>query len=119
MSDFEELRDHFLKNPVIAKSYREQKETLEIGRCLGQLLQRARKQKELLQVDVAERSRIQQSEISRIESGGSARGPTFETLVRYAHSVGMQLAIELVDAQDNPEELRSDDVPNQALRVVF
>jgi predicted XRE-type DNA-binding protein len=79
MSDFIEFRDHALQDPGIAKGYYQQKETLKIGRCLGQLLQRARIHKNLSQSNVAEHAGIQQSEVSRIEAGGSAKGPTFGT----------------------------------------
>lgn len=91
MSDFMRLRDELLRDRAIADGYRAQKDALKIGR----LLQQARKSAGLSQAEAAGRASIDQSEISRIESGGYSKGPTFETLVRYAHSLGMNLVIEL------------------------
>ena len=66
----------------------EQVARVEIGRAVAQ----ARKAESLSQKDLAERSLIQQSEISRIERGSS--NPTALTLVRLANALGQQWSLQ-------------------------
>jgi len=65
----------------------EQAARAEIGRAVSQ----ARKAQSLSQKELAERSFIQQSEISRIERGVS--NPTALTLVRLANALGQQWSL--------------------------
>jgi len=65
----------------------EQAARAEIGRAVYQ----ARKAQSLSQKELAERSLVQQSEISRIERGTS--NPTALTLVRLANALGQQWSL--------------------------
>lgn len=61
-------------------------------------LKAAREGKGLSLADVSERTVMDRSALSKLESGKRAN-PTVATLVRYAHSVGLRLEISLLDAR--------------------
>lgn len=114
MSEFTQLRDHFLKDPEVAEGYREQQSALKIGR----LFHHARKRAKLTQEEAAERAKIDQAEISRIETGEYRKGPTVETLARLARAVGVTLVVELVAGTEwEVDDLDSPDEENQRLQA--
>ncbi|WP_175796584.1 helix-turn-helix domain-containing protein [Burkholderia anthina] len=69
---------------------------------LGQLLRRARKSRGLTQFDVHRRSGIDQADLSRIENGEGERGPTLETLIKYAQALDLDLCIAFADRSQHP-----------------
>lgn len=69
---------------------REYKTEVEERMKLGAAIAAARKSHNLSQPELALRSGVQQSEISRIERGHS--NPTTATLIRLAQALGQQLA---------------------------
>ncbi|NIF69594.1 helix-turn-helix transcriptional regulator [Burkholderia sp. Ap-962] len=60
---------------------------------LGQLLRSTRKERGLTQRAIFERTGIDQADLSRIENGEGERGPTLDTLVKYAHALELDLCI--------------------------
>lgn len=61
-------------------------------------LKAAREQKGLTLAEVSERTGMDRSALSKLESG-QRPNPTVETLVRYADAVGMRLEVFLIDAR--------------------
>lgn len=59
-------------------------------------LKAAREEKGLSLGDLSERTGMDRSALSKLESG-ERPNPTVETLVRYADAVGMRLEVSLVD----------------------
>ena len=98
-----ELRDNLMENPEFKAGYEARDRLIKIGR----LLRQARKLKDLSQTELAARAGVAQSEVSRMESGEGVNGPGFETLVNYAHAMGMDVVVELVD-----KEASGRDIPN-------
>src|SRR5882757_281369 len=76
---------------------------------LGRLFRRARIAAKLLHEDVAMTAGMKVSDIHRLETG-SGDGPTFDSLVKIAHALDMQLAVELVPNRASLED---------GLRAVF
>ncbi|AXE39592.1 helix-turn-helix domain-containing protein [Acidipropionibacterium virtanenii] len=64
---------------------------LAARRDLGQLLMRARRDRQMTQPDLAEMTGIQQAEISRIETGRA--NPTVDTLTRLTQALGTRLTL--------------------------
>jgi DNA-binding phage protein len=58
-------------------------------------LKSAREEKGLSLTDVSERTGMDRSALSKLESGGRPN-PTVETLVRYADAIGMRLEVSLI-----------------------
>lgn len=96
---FEEFKKEALKDPAVAKEYKQLEPEFELAK---QLIQ-ARQRKGLTQEEVAKCMHTQKSNIARLENiGVSIRpSPTFDTLTRYAEAVGCKLQIKLV-----PENVR-------------
>lgn len=68
-------------------------------RALGESLSTIRRERGLTQKALSQASNIQQSEISRIESG---RGnPTLDTLTRLAGAVGASVTLDVVGRKPN------------------
>jgi transcriptional regulator with XRE-family HTH domain len=63
---------------------------------LGRLFRHARIAAKLLHEDVAMTAGVELSDIHRLETGSSEKGPTFETLVRIARALDMKLVLGLV-----------------------
>ncbi len=59
-------------------------------------LKAARKDKGLSLADLSERTGMDRSALSKLESG-ERPNPTVQTLVRYADAVGMRLEVTLID----------------------
>jgi len=88
MSDFKKHLKEQLKNPEFAAEWERQRPEREyIKAIIG-----ARIEKNLTQKELAEKTGIKQSNISRIENGNCS--PTIATLQQIADGVGKTLHIE-------------------------
>ncbi len=90
MSDFRDYLNEQLLNPEFAEEYEIQKPEYEAIRAVIA----ARLEQHMTQKELAEKTGIRQSNISRIESGSTS--PTVETLARIAAGLGKQLKIDFV-----------------------
>ncbi|MDD3402259.1 MAG: helix-turn-helix transcriptional regulator [Hespellia sp.] len=88
MTSFREDLENRLKNPEFAKEY----EKLRIEKELVKLIIRTRNEAGMTQKELAERTGIRQSNISRIESGSSS--PRIDTLRKIAEGLGKQLVVQ-------------------------
>ena len=76
-----------MKDPAFVKAYAESEPKMNIIRAIVD----ARNQQNLTQKELAERTGIAQTEISRIESG--TRNPSLKILQRLADGMGMVLKV--------------------------
>ena len=90
MSDFRNHLARMLENPEFQKEYENGKAEYEVTRVLVA----ARIEQNLTQAQLAERSGVRQSNISRIENGTCS--PTIATLEQLATGMGKKLRIEFV-----------------------
>lgn len=90
MSDFRDYLNEQLLNSEFAEEYEIQKPEYEAIRAVIA----ARLEQHMTQKELAEKTGIRQSNISRIESGSTS--PTVETLARIAAGLGKQLKIDFV-----------------------
>lgn len=90
MSDFQAFKKELLKDPEVRTAYEALKPETEVIRALIG----ARLEQNLTQEQLAQRSGIRQSNISRIESG--ACSPTIATLHQLANGMGKKLHIEFL-----------------------
>ena len=90
MSDFRKYLDEQKKDPEFVNEYEALRPEYEAIRAVIA----ARLESNLTQKELAEKTGIRQSNISRIESG--AASPTVDTLARIAAGMGKQLRIEFV-----------------------
>ena len=88
MSDLKKYLDKQLSDPAFAKEYEKQRPEYEAIRAMIA----ARLDCNMTQKELAEKTGIRQSILSRIESGTCS--PTVETLSRIATGLGKQLKIE-------------------------
>lgn len=90
MSDFRNYLNEQMKNPEFAAEYEKMRPEYEAIRAVIA----ARLESNMTQKELAERTGIRQSNISRIESGASS--PTIDTLARIAAGLGKTLKIEFL-----------------------
>lgn len=90
MSDFQKFKEELLKDPELRAEYEALKPEMEVIRALIG----ARIEQNLTQAQLAERTGIRQSNISRIENGTCS--PTIATLQQLANGMGKKLHIEFV-----------------------
>ena len=90
MNEFREYLAEQLKDPEFAAEYEAMRPEYEAIRAMIS----ARRECHMTQQELAERTGIRQSNISRIESGNSS--PTIDTLARIAAGLGKQLKIEFL-----------------------
>ena len=90
MSDLDTLLDEELKDPEFAKAWEE----TELEDQIKRMMLDARLENNLTQKELAERSGVRQSNISRIESGACI--PTLATLNDIARGIGKKLKISFV-----------------------
>jgi len=90
MSDIDELLENQLKDKEFAKAW----EDTELEYQIKRMLIAARLEQKMTQKELAEKSGVRQSNISRIEKGVCT--PTLNTLKELAKGLGKQLRIELV-----------------------
>ena len=88
MSDFRNHLNRQLQNPEFAAEYEQLRPEYEAIRAVIA----ARIENNITQEELAQRTGIRQSNISRIDSG--AVSPTIETLARLASGLGKTLKIE-------------------------
>lgn len=93
MSDFRKYLNTQLENPDFQKEW----EASEPEYNLIRALVAARKEKHLTQKQLAEKTGIDQSDISKIETGNA--NPALSTLKRLADGLDMVLKLELVPKQ--------------------
>lgn len=93
MSDFEKYLSQQLKNPDFRKEW----DDLEPEYNMIQALIDARKRSNLTQKQLAERTGINQADISKIETGNA--NPTLQVLKRLAEGMDMVLRLEFVPKQ--------------------
>lgn len=89
MNSFKEFKKDMLENPEVREEY----EVLEPEFNIIQAMIDARKEQNLTQKELSERTGITQADISRIENG--TRNPSLEMLKRLAKGMGMRLKLEL------------------------
>ena len=90
MSRYEEYKKKALKNPDVKTEY----DALEPEYDIIQAMIDARKDQNLTQKELSDRTGITQADISRIEKG--TRNPSLEMLKRLAKGLGMQLKVEFI-----------------------
>ena len=90
MSDIDELLEEQLKDKDFQKAWEE----TELEYQIKSMLISARLEQKMTQKELAERSGVRQSNISRIEKGVCT--PTLGTLCDLARGLGKRLKIEMV-----------------------
>lgn len=90
MDDFERYLNEQMQDPEFADEYEALRPEYEAIRAVIA----ARIESHMTQKQLAEKTGIRQSNISRIESGASS--PTVETLARIAAGMGKRLKIDFV-----------------------
>ncbi len=90
MDDFDKYLDEQLRNPEFKKEW----DCSELEYQLMIMILKERNEQHLTQSDLAERTGIRQSNISRIEKGQAL--PSISTLSKIAHGLGKQLQIKFV-----------------------
>jgi len=92
---FEESLNEMLKEPEFRKEY----EALEPEFAIIQAMIDARKNSGLTQKELADRTGINQGDISKLENGSG--NPSLRTLQRLASAMGMKLKIEFEQIPNN------------------
>jgi len=90
MSDFQKYLNEQLEDPEFAAEYEAMRPEYEAIRAVIA----ARLASNMTQKELAQKTGIRQSNISRIESGASS--PTIDTLARIAAGLGKQLKIDFI-----------------------
>lgn len=90
MSNFNDYLSQKMKDPAFKAEY----EALEPEFSIIQAMIDARKASGLTQKQLAERTGIAQSDISKLENGSA--NPSLRTLRRLAEGMGMQIKLEFV-----------------------
>ena len=88
MNDYKKYLNKQLENPEFSAEWEHQRPEREYIKAIIA----ARTEQNLTQKELAERTGIRQSNISRIENGNSS--PTVATLQQIAHGIGKTLHIE-------------------------
>ena len=95
MTTFDELLAEQMKNPEFKKEY----EALEPEFAIIQAMIDVRKNTGITQKQLAEKTGINQADISRLENGNA--NPSIRTLKKLAEGLGMKLKIEFVPKTAN------------------
>lgn len=98
MTEFKDFKKQMLSNPEVKAEY----DALEREFNIIQMFIDARKQQNLTQKELSERTGITQADISRIENG--TRNPSLEMLKRLAKGMGMRLKLEYISEQSESIE---------------
>lgn len=97
MIKFDDYRDEQLKDPEFRKEYDAMQPEMDVIRALID----ARNEQNLTQKELAERTGIHQSDISKIEQG--VRNPSLRLLQKLADGMGMVLRIQFIPKNEiNP-----------------
>lgn len=93
-----ELKEKSLANPETLAAY----ESMEAEFSLLRQMLKARQQSGLSQADIAKRMGTKPPAITRLESslGSGKHSPSVATLRRYAHAVGYELQVKLVESKN-------------------
>lgn len=92
MTNYKDFLNEQLQNKEFKKEY----DALEAEFSIIQTMLDARKASGLTQKDLADRTGIAQSDISKLENGNA--NPSLRTLQRLADGMGMKLKLEFVPA---------------------
>jgi len=92
--NLKEYKENRIKDPNFAKSYEEIQPELNVIRALID----ARISKNMTQKELAEKTGIAQTEISKLENG--TRNPSIKLLQRLADGMGMVLNVTFTPKQD-------------------
>ena len=92
MRTINELKQQLLQNEDVKKEY----ERLEPEYQVMRAIIKARQEQNLTQQELADRTGIDRSDISKLENGSA--NPSLRTLKRLADGLGMQLQINFVHA---------------------
>lgn len=90
MDDFNTYLKEQMNNPEFKKEW----DSSELAYQLMMMVLKARNEQHMTQSELAERTGIRQSNISRIEKGQAL--PSISTLYKIAHGLGKQLQIKFV-----------------------
>ncbi len=90
MSEFNDFLNEQLKNPEFRKEWEDIQPEMDVIRAMME----ARISQNLTQKELAERTGINQADISKLENG--TRNPSLKLLKRLADGLGMTLKIEFV-----------------------
>ena len=93
MKTLQQLKDEQMKDPAFAKEYEAIQPEMDIIRAIVD----ARTSQNMTQKELAERTGINQADISKLENG--TRNPSVNLLKRLADGMGMALKIEFVPKQ--------------------
>ena len=96
MRTFDDFFEEQMKDPAFVKEYQEIQPEMEIIRAIVD----ARIAKNLTQKQLAERTGINQADISKLENG--TRNPTIGLLKRLAEGLDMVLKIEFIPKKNLP-----------------
>lgn len=94
MTNYNQFKEKMLSNPQIKEEY----DALEVEFDIIQALIDARKQQNLTQKELSDKTGITQADISRIENG--TRNPSLEMIKRLAKGLGMRLKLEPIAAKE-------------------
>lgn len=90
MSEFRDFLDEQLED----KEFREEYENMSPECDIIRAMVVARKERNMTQKELAEKTGITQADISRIENG--TRNPSLDMIKRLAKGMGMRLKLELI-----------------------
>lgn len=90
MDDFDRYLKEQMEDPVFKKEW----DDGEMEHQLMMMILKARNEKHMTQSELAARTGLRQSNISRIEKGQAL--PSISTLCKIAHGLGKQLEIKFV-----------------------
>lgn len=90
MDDFDKYLKEQMEDPAFEKEW----DDGEMEYQLMMMILKARNEKHMTQSELAERTGLRQSNISRIEKGQAM--PSISTLCKIAHGLGKQLEIRFV-----------------------
>jgi transcriptional regulator with XRE-family HTH domain len=93
VTEFKNYLDKHMKDPEFKAEY----DALEPEFAIIQAIIDARKNADLTQKELSERTGITQADISKLESGNA--NPSLRTLRRLAKALGMRLKLEFIPAK--------------------
>lgn len=95
MSEFHEFLQEQLEDSEFKQEYENMEPEFDIIRAMIE----ARKQQNITQKELSERTGITQADISRIENG--TRNPSLDMIKRLAKGMGMRLKLEFIPKNDS------------------
>lgn len=93
MKSLKQYKETQMKNPEFAKEYESIQPEMDVIRAIIE----ARTSQNITQKELAERTGINQADISKLENG--TRNPSVSLLKRLAEGMGMVLKIEFIPKQ--------------------